>query len=80
MHAEDPSTTARSGRQSLSPYRHPQMASPQQQQQQAQQQQHPSSYGPTKVMQFEPSSQYEDVWVTVYGFTQVRVHVLGGIN
>jgi hypothetical protein len=56
------------------------MASPQQQQQQAQQQQHPSSYGPTKVMQFEPSSQYEDVWVTVYGFTQVRVHVLGGIN
>jgi len=27
-------------------------------------------------MQFEPSLQYEDVWVTVYGFTQAEVPLI----
>eukprot|EP00983_Pelagomonas_calceolata_P131099 1161743-Pelagomonas_calceolata.AAC.8 len=65
--AEDSTTPARSTRPSLSPYHHPQLASPQQ----------PTAAvgtGPSQVMQFEPSLQYEDVWVTVYGFTQVGVY------
>lgn len=69
MAAESPSTAGPSGRPSPSPYRNPRLASPQQRAQPS------SSYGPSQVLQFEASPQYEDVWVTVYGFTQVRMRV-----
>ncbi len=64
---EDSTPAARTARASLSPYQQTQLASPQQ----------PPAYGPgpSQVMQSEPALQYEDVWVTVYGFTQVRARV-----